>query len=183
MKPNEIYSTFISRINKTNMLFENLTSDSSVEIMNTVYFKYYFDISATIEAIIRGITFAESKKHKYIGHIAQPESDKIGYFKDYEEIKALCGINKLFDSLNKTTFQRDFCEKIAPLQKFKTTKTFINDGLFCDDYCRVRKTRNILAHGLAATNTIEFNPTMLESFLYVLFVLYSFYLRSENENC
>ena len=177
MSPSDIYNAFISRIDKTNILFEMLTYDSLFELSNKVLFKYYFDISTAIEAITRGITFSASKKHKYFARLAQPDSDKVAYFKEYEDIKALCGIDELYAGLNKSEFQTKFCNKVFAMKDYKISKSFINDGLFRDEYISVRKARNTLAHGLVATDTIEYSKSVLESFLYILYLLYSYYKR------
>lgn len=78
MTPDEIYKLFISRITNTNLLFNSITNETTMELSNTIYFKYYFDISTAIEATIRGITFIEGQKHQYIAHIAKPSCDSIG---------------------------------------------------------------------------------------------------------
>ena len=62
LNPSDIYSHLTNRLSITNNLFEKLDTDSPVDLSNIIYFKYYFDISTAIEAIIRGIIIEESKK-------------------------------------------------------------------------------------------------------------------------
>lgn len=178
MSPEEIYKLFINRIEKTNSLFESLLnkSEMELELSNTLYFKYYFDISTAIEATIRGITFIEGEKHKYIAHIAKPSENNISFFKDYEEVKALCGLDELFENLDKQKFEADFFNKIAVLNGQVASVSFVNDGSFSYLYKFVRKTRNALAHGLKA-DSIEYNCKTTESFLFIFFVLHSYYSR------
>ena len=176
MSPEEIYRVFITRISKTNLLFNTLTEDTSLELCNTIYFKYYFDITTAIEATIRGITFVEGDKHRYIEHIAKPSSDSIAYFKDYEEVKALCGIDNLFLGLDKLKFESDFFNKLAALNGRSISMSFVNDGTFSERYTKVRKTRNILAHGLKA-ESVDYDTNTIESFLFVFFVLHSYYSK------
>ena len=178
MTPDDIYKVFITRITKTNSLFDSLSdsSEMELELANTLYFKYYFDISTAIEATIRGITFVEGEKHKYIAHIAKPREDSISFFKDYEEVKALCGLDKLFEDLDKQRFEADFFNKIAVLSRHAVSVSFVNDGSFSDLYKSVRRTRNALAHGLKA-DSIEYDCKTIESFLFIFFVLHSYYSR------
>ena len=44
MTPDDIYKIFITRITKTNSLFDSLSkkSEMELELANTLYFKYYF---------------------------------------------------------------------------------------------------------------------------------------------
>lgn len=174
MTPDEIYKLFKSRIIKTNLLFNSITNETTMELSNTIYFKYYFDISTAIEATIRGITFIEGKKHQYITHIAKPNCDSIAYFKDYEEVKALCGLDNLFNNLDKVKFETAFFNKIAALKGHSISVSFINDGKFSEIYTTVRKTRNTLAHGLKS-DAIDYDYKTIESFLFVFFVLHSHY--------
>lgn len=174
LAPNEIYKLFISRVTSTNLLFASITNETTVELSNTIYFKYYFDISTAIEATIRGITFIEGKKHQYIAHIAKPSCDSISYFKDYEEVKALCGLSNLFRNLSKEKFETEFFNVIEALKDHFVSVSFVNDGKFSELYTTVRKTRNTLAHGLKF-DTIEFDYKTIEAFLFVFFVLHSHY--------
>ena len=176
MTPDDIYKIFITRIKETNSLFDSLSdkSEMELELANTLYFKYYFDISTAIEATIRGITFVEGEKHKYIAHIAKPGDDCIAYFKDYEEVKVLCGLDNLFKNLKKQKFETDFFNKIAVLKGRAVSVSFVNDGGFSDLYKSVRRTRNALAHGLKA-DSIEYDYKTIESFLFVFFILHSYY--------
>ena len=178
MTPDDIYKIFITRITKTNSLFDSLSkkSEMELELANTLYFKYYFDISTAIEATIRGITFVEGEKHKYIAHIAKPGDDCIAYFKDYEEVKSLCGLDNLFKNLEKQKFENNFFNKIAVLKGHAVSVSCVNDGSFSDLYKYVRKTRNALAHGLKA-DSIEYDYKTIESFLYVFFILHSYYSK------
>lgn len=178
MTPDDIYRVFIARITKTNSLFDSLSdkSEMELELANTLYFKYYFDVSTAIEATIRGITFVEGKKHKYIEHIAKPSDDCMAYFKDYDEVKALCGLDNLFKNLEKQKFETDYFNKIAVLKGHSVSVSFVNDGGFADLYKSVRRTRNALAHGLKA-DSIEYDYKTIESFLFAFFVLHSYYSR------
>lgn len=177
MTPDEIYKLFISRIEKTNLLYscvKNNIDQDTVEWENTLYFKYYFDVSTAIEATTRGITFIEGKKHQYITHIAKPSSDFIAYFKDYDEIKALCGLDKLFNDLREEKFKTAYFSKLTILDNRSISMSFHNDGHFADLYKMVRKTRNTLAHGLKS-DSVDYGHKTLESFLFVFFVLHSYY--------
>lgn len=180
MRPEEIYRVFITRISKTNLLFNTLTGDTSLELYNTIYFKYYFDIATAIEATIRGITFVEGNKHRYIEHIAKPSSDSIAYFKDYEEVKALCGLDNLFLHLDKVKFESDFFNKISALGGRAISMSFVNDGTFSELYKTVRRIRNTLAHGLKA-DSVDYDAQTIESFLFVFFTLHSYYVRISSD--
>lgn len=175
MKPNEIYRVFINRINKTNLLYDSLSEDSPIEMVNTLYFKYYFDISTAIEAVIRGITDTKGKENAYIEFLAKPSDESIAYFKKYDEIKVLCPLDHLFRSLNPSTFKDHYQNKVSILKnKSLTFPSFLNDGSFCDIYNKIRKTRNSLAHGLVA-NGVDYDDETLVLFLYVLYILHVYY--------
>lgn len=181
MTPDEIYKLFISRITNTNLLFNSITNETTMELSNTIYFKYYFDISTAIEATIRGITFIEGQKHQYIAHIAKPSCDSIAYFKDYEEVKALCGVDNLFRNLNKRKFEDEYFKKITALKDYPISVSFTQDGNFSGLYTMVRKTRNKLAHGLKS-DTVDFDCKTIESFLFVFYVLHSHYSFITSKN-
>lgn len=176
MKPDEIYKAFINRINKTNMLYDSLPKDSStIEMHNTIYFKYYFDISTSIEAVIRGITSTKGKDNTYIEYLAKPSDESIAYFKKYDEIKALCQLDNLFKELNSNYFKDNYQDKVSILRvNSSISLSFKNDGSFIDIYNKVRKTRNTLAHGLMA-NDVDYDDETLKLFLYVLYILLNYY--------
>ncbi len=176
MTPDEIYSNFMSRIIKTNMLYAMLTDESSIELTNTIYFKYYFDISTAIEAAIRGITFEESKKNSYIKYLAEPASKTKSFFIYYEELKALIEYNNIYNKVNENDFIKQYINKILALKQGASTKKFKNLADFKENYEKVRNTRNLLAHGLAPTS-VEYNKDTLESFLFVLYVLLNYYRK------
>ena len=177
MMPEEIYGAFLNRINKTNMLFNLLNENSPIEMVNSIYFKYYFDISTTIEATIRGIAFEESKQHTYIEYSSAANSETKAYFVQYDELKALISdVKNLYEDIDKCIFEEKFYKKINILNKYKITKKFTNDGSFKNDYESVRKTRNILAHGLlGGINSVDYTKAQLEKFLYVLYLLFNYY--------
>ena len=175
MMPEDIYYVFIARINRTNLLYNTLDEDSLVELYNTLYFKYYFDISTAIESVIRGITYVECKNNKYLTYLAEPESDSKAYFLKYEEIKVLIDLNKIFSLANKAEFESNYCRKVAALKSYTVTKSFKNDGTFSEIYTSIRRTRNALAHGLKAATTVDFDTSTTESYLYVLYLLSVYY--------
>ena len=176
MTPEAIYTAFSSRIEKTNMLFELLNEDSSIEMTNSIFFKYYFDISTTIETIIRGIAFEESKHHTYIKYRSEADSESKSYFVHYDELKALVqDINHLYKDINEDDFKSSICDKVEILKNYRITKNFIPDGSFKSDYESVRKTRNTLAHGLIGITTVDYTKTQLETFLFILYLLFNYY--------
>ena len=181
MNPKEIYNGFLSRIEKTNMLFQLLDENSSIELSNSLYFKYYFDISTAIEAIIRGIVAEESKKHPYIKYVTQADSDSKAYFIKYEELKALIiSVENLYQDPNEEDFKTKICEKVDILKDYRLTKKFVNNGAFKNDYESIRKTRNILAHGLTGIYSVDYSNTQLESFLFVCYLLFNYYEKIYN---
>lgn len=177
MMPNEIYSVFISRIGKTNLLYNLLTDDSPIEMSNAIYFKYYFDMSTAIEAVLRGITYVACKDNNYLKFLAHPDSDSKAFFLKYEEVKSLVSLESLFDGINKADFCDKYCSKISPLSKYTVKNTFKNDGTFADVYTRVRKVRNALAHGLNAHSQVSFENSVIEDYCYVLYLLLAYYAK------
>ena len=175
MMPDEIYQIFISRIDKTNLLYETLDDDSSIEISNTIYFKYYFDISTAIEATLRGITYSVCKDNKYLEFLSKPDSDSKAFFLRYEEVKALVELDKAFIGINKQEFNSKYCSMISPLKNYTIKSTFKNDGTFIENYNKARTTRNALAHGLKSHMTVSFDKSTIENFTYVLYILLSYY--------
>lgn len=176
LKPDDIYLHLTNRLSKTNKLFEMLDGDSPMDLCNIIFFKYYFDISTAIEAIIRGIIIEESKKNTYIEYLAEPYSSNKACLIKYEELKKLIKIESLYENIEINDFKTNFYDKIVALDSLKRiTKSFKNDGTFKEDYHAVRSTRNILAHGLAAMQSIDYSPTMLETFLYVQYLLFNYY--------
>lgn len=175
LKPEEIYLLLINRLLKTNKLFEMLDDDSPIDLCNIIYFKYYFDISTAIEAIIRGIMIEESRKFPYIAYLAKPFSSNKACLIKYDELKNLIKIESLYDNIEKNDFKTNFYDKIVALRLKRITKSFKNDGTFKEDYHAVRSTRNILAHGLSAMQSIDYSSTMLETFIYVLYLLFNYY--------
>lgn len=181
MTPDEIYANFLSRIEKTNMVFNLLDENSLLESENVVYFKYYFDFSTTIETIIKGIAFEESKKHPYIRYAL--EKEKKMFFFSYEELNAIIiDENLLYENSNESEFKTKFFDVVAKLKNQRITKRFFNDGNFKSDYELVKKTRNILAHGLAGYFTVEFTTSQLETFSYVCYLLFNYYSHLYQEN-
>lgn len=178
MTPDEIYHTFISRISKTNLLYDTLTEDSSIEMSNTIYFKYYFDISTAIEATLRGITYLVCKNNKYLKFLSQPDSDSKAFFLRYDEMKALIELDNAFIHISKEEFINRYSIKISPLKSYTIKSTFKNDGTFMDNYNRARTTRNTLAHGLKAHMAVGFDNETIENFIYVLYILLSYYKNS-----
>lgn len=176
MMPDDIYTVFFSRIEKTNLLFKLLDEDSPIEMTNSIYFKYYFDISTAIEAIIRGIAFEESKLHSYVKYTSEANSESKSYFVHYDELKALIkDINNLYSNISESDFKLSICDKLEILRNYRITKKFINDGTFKIDYESVRRTRNTLAHGLIGINSVDYTKEQLESFLFVLYLLITYY--------
>ena len=175
LNPSDIYSHLTNRLSITNNLFEKLDTDSPVDLSNIIYFKYYFDISTAIEAIIRGIIIEESKKNAYIEYLAEPYSSNKACLIKYDELKTLVPIESLYKSTSINDFEDNFYNQIIALKRRRITKNFQNDGTFKEDYYTVRKTRNALAHGLTAMQSIDYGPTMLETFLYVLYLLFKYY--------
>ena len=175
MTPDEIYQIFLSRISKTNLLYDTLTDDSSIEMSNTIYFKYYFDISTAIEATLRGITFSICKNNRYLKYLSEPESDSKAFFLCYDEMKALIELEKAFIKIDKKEFEKNYCKIISPLKGYAIASTFKNDGSFKDNYNNARNTRNTLAHGLKSHMTVSFDNTTIENFLYTLYILLNYY--------
>lgn len=148
---------------------------------NSIYFKYYFDISTAIEAIIRGIAAEESKKHPYIKYVTQADSDSKAYFIKYEELKALIiAVENLYQGSNEEEFKTKICNKVDSLKGYRLTKKIINNGAFKNDYESVRKTRNILAHGLTGVSSVDYSNTQLESFLFICYLLFNYYEKIYN---
>lgn len=177
MIPEDIYRSFIFRIENTNRLYEKLDDESEMELINTIFFKYYFDISTAIEAILRGVAFEESKKHKYIVYLAEPSSDRKSFFINYEELKHLVNIDTLFLCLDEKEFENDFFKKVSALSSRTISKRFVKDGTFKYEFEKIRKVRNTLAHGLTSTSSVDYSPEMLESFIYVLYLLNNYYKK------
>ena len=170
----EIYNAFIYRIEKTNMLFRLLKDDSLVELSNAIFFKYYFDISTAIEAILRGIAFEEAKFNHIIEYYAKPNETDKSYFLSIDELKALVKSEHIFKRPNQEDFLNRLLSKIPALGKHNISKSLSSLEEFYEDYKNVRKTRNILAHGLIQKD-VDYSNNMLESFLYVMYVLLCYY--------
>ena len=177
MMPDDIYSVFVSRISKTNLLYDLLTDDSPIEMSNAIYFKYYFDISTAIEATLRGITFEVCSDNRYLEFLAQPDSSSKAFFLKYGELKALVPLDSLFDSIKKEEFNKKFCANFSPLTKHIIKCSFKNDGTFKDIYNRVRDIRNALAHGLNSNNIVSFENSIIEEYIYVLYILLTYYKK------
>lgn len=176
LKADDIYLILMNRLSKTNKLYDMINDDSPMDLCNIIYFKYYFDISTAIEAIIRGIIIEASKKFAYIEYLAQPYSSQKSCFVPYEELKKLIKIELLYENLSLNDFKDNFYDKVSALSKVKRiSKSFKNDGTFKEYYHAIRSTRNTLAHGLSAMQSIDYSPAMLENFLYVLYLLFNYY--------
>lgn len=175
MSPNEIYNTFVSRVGNTNLLFGLLNEDSPIELSNVVYFKYYFDLSTSIEATIRGISYEESKKSEYLKYLAIPNSDSKAFFLKYDEFKALVDIDLTYTLLDISYFNNNYISKIDVFDKLALAHQLKKDGSLQDKYNTIRNTRNSLAHGIKSTSTVAFDKETLETFVFIFYFLLSYY--------
>lgn len=175
MKPLDIYNAFVSRVEKTNMLYQAVTDDSPIEMLSTIYFKYYFDISTAIEATIRGIEFERCRDDSYINYLVKPELDK-SFFLAYEELEKLIDMQMIYSIVNDEEFKENFCSKIFILADYTIHIPFKNEDELQNMYKKIKKTRNALAHGLLL-QSVDFDRNTLEMFLIIFYLLVSYYKK------
>lgn len=179
LTPDKIKSTLFDRLQKTQKVFDsiNVSKEDNLDIVQSVYFKYYFDFSTAIEATITAIMSI-----KYSDEFAQKKMKitdlSCSNYLHHDEIKYLINTD-------------DFDDTICDLKNFFSGYiSIIKDGFynqiglekrindyepFLSFYKTSRDTRNKIAHGLT-NEQVRYDNTLLIKFMLSFYVLHKMHL-------
>lgn len=144
------------------------------EVKNVFYFKYYFDISTAIEALIRGIAFTLCEEKKFIKYYTKPHDKGKGYFISLKELETFIDFSYTKDIFYDLTEFKKMSKKILPLSKYNIwNKSFSSEEFFKNTYGTCVEQRNLFAHGLLQSNTSRPDYTQ-ERLLYFFYLYYYF---------
>lgn len=191
-----IEQQFWNRINYTNIAYEGIVEkynkknkddlneeDEFEQLKNLMYFKYYFDISTAIEALLRGIAFGMSSKHNYVHYYTRPYDPGKGYFISLQELETFIDFEQVKKIFNNFNDFKDIFRKISPLNDYKSwNKSFDNIDFFRNAYKGCYDQRNLFAHGLAQKNsnaTADFTTDRLMYFIYLYYFFVEYYKNNK----
>lgn len=180
LTPDRIKTTLFERLLKTQKVFEsiNVNKEDNIDVVQSVYFKYYFDFSTAIESTITSIMAI-----KYPDDFAQKKMKIIdpscSNYLNQEEIKYLINTDGINDTICdlKTFFsgfvgiiKDGFYNQIGLEKKINDYESFLSF------YKTSRDTRNKIAHGLI-NEQVRYDNTILIKFMLSFYVLHKFHLR------
>lgn len=180
---NQIITFFNNRIEKTNILMDKLEEDGHSITGNTdieiqLYFKYYFDVYTAVERTIRCIVQELSRKSKFIEVYGEPKNSSKPYLVTRDQLESIIDGKRIIPTkISHISFKRVIAEKVNIVTPSRQNFNITSEEDFYEKYDQLRNDRNLLAHGIEATNNVEFSESRMLNNLNVLYILLQFYKR------
>lgn len=178
LTPDEIKTLLFDRLNRTQRTFDNINveKEEDTDIVQTIYFKYYFDFSTAIESSITSIMtkkypdeFANKKmKITDLSTSNYLNTDEIKYLIDADSIDKTINDVKVFFTGQVNIIKDGFYNQIGLEKKITDYESFTSF------YKTSRDTRNKIAHGLINGN-VKYDNTTLFKFMLSFFVLHAYH--------
>lgn len=178
LTPANIKEKLFERLDRTQKTFEktNVNKEDDLDIVQTIYFKYYFDFSTAIESTITSIMaikypddFAKVKmKITDLSTSNYLNQDEIKLLIDTDDLNNTIGDIELFFNKHVSIITSDFYNQIG------VNKTINDYESFTSYYKTSRDTRNKIAHGLINEN-VRYDNVTLFKFMLAFYVLHSFH--------
>ena len=177
----EIESALFDRLKKTQELYNQTISESAdkednLDLVQIIYFKFFFDFSTAIEQTITSIMAL-----KYRDAFAQKKMkilDKsTSNYLNVDEIRILFDSDKIEVTIRNIKDYYSNIIKIIPesfYRRIGLDKKISDYEDFTSYYRTSRDTRNKLAHGLINEN-VRYDTTTLFKFMLSFFVLHSYH--------
>ena len=181
--PEEINAILKNRLNSTNFLWSKRDKDS-VEQERVLFFKYYFDFASAIEAALRGIIYEYSLMSlsgMAMKAFGKPQDSCVAFLVKKDDFKAITNESKILECTNESEYEV-FLKYISMFEHSVIKKNFIEKEAVYNAYDKIRKTRNILAHGLKAMDeNVDFSQSVLSDFVYIFYLTFNYYKRIYND--
>lgn len=179
----DIKDKLFNRLQKTQKMCINIIKEENLDIVQNIYFKYYFDFSTAIEASITSI-MAE----KYIDDFARSKmkifNRSTSNYIPKDDIKLLIESPKMDVEIKEIKdFYKGYVNVIGDgfYESIGLDKTIENYEEFTSFYNTSRDTRNQIAHGLSTSN-VKYNDSMLFKFMLSFYVIHQYHIEiSEQE--
>jgi len=179
LTPDKIKSTLFERLQKTQKVFDSINVDreENLDVVQSVYFKYYFDFSTAIEATITSIMaikypdeFAQKKmKITDMSCSNYLNPDEIKYLINTDSLNdTICDLKSFFSGCV-SIIKDGFYSQIGLEKKINDYESFLSF------YKTSRDTRNKIAHGLT-NEQVRYDNTLLIKFMLSFYVLHKIHL-------